>query len=132
MSKADQRTAPVADPTAKAPVVKPSKAAPIAHLPRTRKADLPRRVSPQFGFSVIATLDGYDYGPFTVHAVDESDAKRQVVNMDGTFAKRLSEVAWQISRATDDPVNASDLTDVQIEALNVERKRNKLEPLAAV
>lgn len=63
---------PPADPSRPKTAVK--KSGQRLELPVTKSVAEPAKVSPRVDWEVIAQLNGYEYGPFTVYAVDESEA----------------------------------------------------------
>lgn len=76
-------TEPPADPTENRPAPRRKKtaAAPIAGLPLMAPEPVKApKVSPRTDYAVTAVVGGYDYGPFVVEAVDESEAIQRVLD----------------------------------------------------
>lgn len=79
----DKITEPAPDPTEK----RPAKKAPVKKGPKLESVpeapavpdDAPK-VSPRTDYEVLATVGGRTYGPFSVEAVDESEAIQRTLD----------------------------------------------------
>lgn len=121
MSKKHGPVADIAeDPTAPVPAPAEAPAAPIPglKLARERRTLAVTKVSPRYAYSCELELGGYVYGPYTVTAVDESEAKVLCLNQYAPqLWKQLTKLVFVAKRESNIPVNVDQLTAVQIEAL---------------
>lgn len=79
---------------------------------------LDQKVSPLYRFNLVIGLDGNDYH-FVRDAVDEQDAKRQVIDINPALSANITKLRYAAARESFVPVNVGQLTTEQIDALAV-------------
>ncbi len=106
----------------------------LSHLPHKRRGEIvDAKVSPKYPFRCEASSADYVYGPFHYDAVDESDAKSQLLQEYPDLMENVTKMTFKAVRLSDTPVNLDKLTEEQVARVNrLRRRRNdKAENLKA-
>lgn len=123
---------PVSDPSVQsgpAEVAKPVEPAlPLAKVRDDFEEPVKPKVSPRYAYECFVTVSGKKYGPMKPEggAVDPSEAIERCVSANDSlrnFLPGTANAAWKVKRTSTEPINKSQLSPEQLEALKGEKPR---------